>query len=207
MKALATLALAVFSLFSNHTFAADIPPGFEAPGLIDRLLAGEIVLEEKVNNKFDYQAYQRAFAPKASAEAYIKIAINHAAYPNYFKEVQSAKTTAQNADLTEIDYWADVIFKSGIFSYHLYPTGKQLITYAKDAVSESKIDNKITNYPDRIKVGQQITRLVPYEGGILIEDFVDVKVEPNQTGATTVKTEVTKHITRFMPAFRKALAQ
>lgn len=198
------IALSVFC--SAPLFAADPPPkGFDDPKSLEKIMAGEIVKTQVIDTKMETKVILRAFCNKSSTDAFIDVAINHGKYPVMFPEIQDAKTTATNAEKTQYDWWADMLVKQGFISFHVHPEGVQKITRAKDATSEATIENTLKNYADLVEVGQQNTRLIPFENGVLVEDTVYVKVKTTGGQAGLIKTKMVEQFTRFLAGFRKEI--
>lgn len=194
-----------FSLFlSALAFGADAPKGFNDPALLAKLMKGEIVKTTLTENKLETKVVLRAFSNKTSTDAYIDLAVNHAKYPALFEEIQDAKTVSVDKDRMTYDWWMDRIVGSGFLSFHVYIEGTQKLTRAKEASGEAFVENKMKNYKEYVQLGTQNTRLVPYEGGILIEDTIYVKVVEGAQGEL-IKGEMVKQFTRFLEVFRKDL--
>lgn len=195
-------AMSVFLAVSQISMAERDPEGFD-PETLAKVLSGEIVLQQVVSSPVELRTMIRAYFDRVSGDAYIRLATDHPKWAQLFQEVKEGKTTLVNETKTYFEYALSMVVKYGPYTIPLHPTGKQNITYAPDAVSESKIINELTNYKDYIEFIIQKTRLIPYQTGILVEDDVHLKVK-NQV-PQAVKTELANFFNRYVETFRKAL--
>ena len=177
-----------FSLFSSLVLAADPPVGFQDPALLAKVMSGKADVFEKVSSSKEFETIVRLFIDRATPEAYAKVATNHAAYPSIFTEVKQGKTLQANSQLTEFDYWLDMLVIYSGFTEHIYPEGHQTVLFGVDVRSETTIDHHLKNYEETIAASSQHTRLIPWETGILVEDDTHiVMVEASMTSAIVKK--------------------
>lgn len=191
-------------VFASVAFA-DVPKGFEDPVLLDKVMKGNIVTEQVMATKVEFKSVIRAFFKKTSPNAYVDLFTSHKKWIGLVKEIIDAKTTGANAAKTEFTYWLKLKIKYGIFTFNIEPEGKQTIAAAADAISEWKVRNEITNYKDQLKVAEEGIRLIPYQGGILVEDNIHVILEKESSQASTAKKEIEKKWTELIGAFRDEL--
>lgn len=191
--------------FADGRQQRDVIPGFEDPVLLEKVMSGQVVLEEKIATKKEFRTIIRAYFNKVSPEAYYKLATNHAKYPSMFEEVVEGATTSVSADALDLDYRLHLKVKVGMFEYDAYPEGHHKIIPAKDAISEARVVNEITNYEDQIKYSRQTTRLIPYQTGILIEDDVHFTLKSDSAAASLMKKKLKEFFTRYVSTLRKEL--
>jgi len=187
-------------------FAVELPKGFEDAKLMEKVLAGKIVVEEVANTKLEYRVYLRSFFKKVSPDAFAALAVDYAKYPDLFEEILRTKTLAVSEDKTQYTYWADILIPYGIFEFHAYPEGKHTLKMAKDAISESIVVHEITNYKETLAQGMQSTRLIPYADGMLVEDDIHIKLVKDNAQSAAIKKQVIKQFSRMMETFRTALS-
>lgn len=196
------LAVSMFLAVSRISSAERDPEGFD-PETLAKVLSGKIVQQQVISTPVELRTMIRAYFDRVSGYAYIQLATDHPKWAQLFPGVKEGKTTFVNEIKTYFEYELSLVVKYGPYTIPLYPKGKQTVTYAPDAVSESKILNELTNYKDYIEFLVQKTRLIPYQTGILIEDDVHLKVK-NQVPAA-VKSELAEFFNRYVETFRKAL--
>jgi len=196
------LAAAAYLPLAN---ADTIPSGFEEPGLMDRVMGGEIVLSETTNTSTEFVDVFRAFFNKTSAKAYADLVTDHAKYVDLFPEMKEAKTTSVNSDRTVFTYWARMVVTVGIFQQTLYPEGRHTVKLARDAAGESTVLNEITNYTEYLKLATESARLIPYQNGMLVEDTVHVKLQKASATTNFVKRHLQKMFANYVSTFRDAL--
>jgi hypothetical protein len=179
--------------------------GFEDPVLLDKVMKGNIVVEQVMATKTEFKSSVRAFFKGVSPEAYTDLFTSHKKWIGLLPEIKDAKTNSASADKTEYTYWMHMKVKYAIFTFDIYPEGKQTIAAGKDAVSEWAIKNEITNYKDDLKLAEENLRLIPHQGGILVEDNIHVILAKESSQATTAKKEIEKKWVALMGAFRDEL--
>lgn len=201
------LALSLLGLFAVTAMAApaDPPIGFEDPALLGTVMDGKIVLQDKVDSKVEFRTVAKAFFNKVSPDSYVALAVNHPKYKDLFSEVKKGETTKISDDKSTYDYKLHLRISVGPFSQDVYPEGRQVITLATDALAEARIDNEIVNYKDEIKSAIQVTRLIPYQGGILVEDDVHVVLAKPSAQSGMIKKKLKEFFTKYVTAFRKEL--
>lgn len=201
MKALSAFVLCILSI---GVYAADKPVGFEDAAIYDAVMAGEIHEATLVDTKKESRRIFRAFFPKTSPEAFLDLATNHAKFPEMFPEVLEARTTKVNADRTEFDSWMKVHIKVGPFSKTVYPETRQKIKRGADAISESTMDSELLNQKESVEFVRGTTRLIPWEGGILIHSDSHFLLH-QQAGLGMIKKKMMEQERRELEAFRKVL--
>ncbi len=196
------LALALISFSA----VADTIPGFEDSALLKEVMDGKIKVQEVSTSDTQGTFVIRAFIPKASPEMYAEVATNHKEYPAMFSEVKDAKTKSVNSDRTEWTYWMDIQIKVFLFSQHIFPEGKQVFERPADAVSEGVLTHTVANYADTLKDMVEKSRLIPYEGGILVHDYVHYELQKPSSFADTIRKKLKEQFVRFMTVYRKKLS-
>lgn len=196
--------LCLLVLASSMTLA-DPPEGFEDPGLLAKVLNGDIVIEDIVDIPLEFRSYGRSYFDGVSSEAFVEGITDHARWPDLIGEVKEAKTTKINADQTEFDFWAHMIVNYLFFTYEFYPEGRQTISPAPDILSETKIYSVITNYQEEYKMLEMDTRLIPYETGILVEDDIHIVLVEESLYSDIAKKEAKKKYLELMTNLRKDL--
>lgn len=184
---------------------ADGPVGFEDPALLAKVMEGKIVMEDKVDTKVEFRTVAKAFFNRTAPEAYAALATNHPKYADLFTEVKKGETLKVSTDKTEFDYKLHLVFKVGPFSQDVYPEGHQKVTFGADATAEGRIDNEILNYKEEIKSATQVTRLIPYENGILVEDDVHVVLVKPSSQSGMIKKKLKEFFGQYVSTFRKEL--
>jgi hypothetical protein len=201
---LALLCVAAFAF--ARTAAADIP-GFENKDLLEKVMAGEIEAEDVIATKTEFRTIFRLFVPKRDAEAWIGVATDHAKYPTIIDAVKSGQTVHVNHDRSIFDYKLHIVVKVGPFTQHVYPEGRQVVTRAHDAVSETKMMNTINNYGEMFVSNSEATRIIPHEGGILIYDDVHFKLKKESGHAALIQKHLKKNALAILEGFRSVLTQ
>ena len=201
------LALACVALSAFARVSAAAIPGFEDPKVLEKVMKGEIVTEEVTQTKKDFRTVFRLYVPKADTVAWTNVVTDHAKYPSMISQVKSAETTKVNAEKTEYEYKMELLVKVGPFSQKIYPEGRQNVTPAKDAVSEAVVVNTITNYQDMIAKNSETTRLIPYEGGILVHDDINFTLVKENGQSKLIAKELNKNAKSMLEAFRAALTK
>jgi hypothetical protein len=207
-RALCLSLVAVFCLARAAAAASPAAPipGFENPQILERVMGGEIVKEEKISTAVEVQTIMRAFFNKVSPDAYVGLATDHPKYVELFPDlIKEAKTTKVNADHTEWDYWMDILYTMGIFQTHVYPEGHQIYRKAPDAASEATLLHNITNYQDYIKSATQTTRLIPYKTGMLVHDDIHLVMKKESSHTAMIKEQIAKQFERYISTFREHL--
>lgn len=201
------LCALVLALSSRATLAADGPiAGFEDPAVLSRVMGGEIVAEEKAATGKEFETVFRAFFKGVSPDAYRDLATNHVKYPDLFPDdVKSAETTKSNKERTEFEYKMDLVFRIGIFVQHVYPELRQVYTPAPDAVSEAKMWQTVLNYKEYLTDSTETTRLIPYQGGILIHDTIHFTLAKENSQTTLIKNKMKEKFLLFLTTFRTVL--
>ncbi len=195
---------ALFLVLSTSVYAADKPAGFENAAIYDAVMAGEIHESTVVDTKKESRRIFRAFFPKTSPEAFSDLATNHAKFPEMFPEILEGRTTKVNADRTEFESWMKVHVKVGPFSKTLYPEARQKIKRGADAISEWTMESELLNQKDSVEFVRGKSRLIPWEGGILI--YLDSHfLLLQQAGLGMIKKKMMEQERRELEAFRKVL--
>ena len=200
------ISVVIVAIFLGRLALADgAPAGFEDPKLLAQVLSGKVVVEDKVSTNVEFVSIGKAFFKGASPEAYSKLAIDYKLYPKMFEEVVEGKAIKNNAEMTELDFMLHMVVSVGPFQQDVYPEGHHNVMYPKDAISEGLIKMKITNYTEYIKDATQSTRLIPYQGGILVEDTVHVLLQNPSAQAGLVKKKLKEFYNKYITNLRKEL--
>jgi len=192
-------------LCSSLMAGQEPPPGFEDPSLYTNVMGGKIVFVDKLDTKVAFQTVGKAFFPHTSPEAYAALAVNHPKYSSMFENVKEGKTIKVSDNKLEYDYALKLLVQVGFITQEATPEGHQILIPGADAISEYRIQNVITNYQDEIKKATQVTRIIPHDNGVLVED--DVYVEMHKAGAQTniMKKKLKEFFSKYIVAFRKEL--
>ncbi len=178
------------------------PAGFDAETL-EKVLQGKTVIKNVINTKLELHSYIRAFFDDVIAQEYVELATDHPKFPTLFPEVKEGRTTYVNESKTQFEYALSMVIEYGIYLIPFNPTGIQKIKHGQDSVSESTIENEVTNYKERFEFIRQNTRLIPFQTGILIEEDVHMKMKKQIPDF--VKEELAKFYIRYVETFRTAL--
>ncbi len=181
------------------------PAGFEDPVLFAKLLKGNVVVEQLPSTKTEFRSVIRAYFNRVSPDAYADLYTSHKKWIGLLAEIKDAKTLSSNNEKTELSYWLKMKIWYTVLSFEIEPVGKQNIVAGKDAISEWTLKNEITNYKDSLTLAEESIRLIPYEGGILVEDNVHVVLAAETAFANTVRKEIEKKWSQLIGAFRKSL--
>lgn len=201
MKRLSLCSVLLGVFVSSFGFAR----GFEDPVVLDKVMKGNIVVEQVMSTKTEFKTAVRAFFKKTSPDAYVDLFTSHKKWIGMLPEIKDAKTNSVNATMTEFTYWLALKIKYSLFTFDIYPEGKQTVTRGKDALAEWKVLNEITNYKDQLSLAEENLRLIPHQGGILVEDNIHVVLVKASSQATTAKKEIEKKWIDLIGAFRKEL--
>lgn len=190
--------------FTQHSYGDDIPSGF-TEAVLEQVMAGKIVPDVKKDTTNEFHAFHRAFYKGVTVDSYIKLAINHPKYASLFEEVEDARTLEANTALTLLTYAMDLKIKVGFISFFLNGKGRHTVKYPETAEGEGQVHNELLNYKDKVKLLTQNIRLVPYEDGILVEQEIDLEMQPDASSKETIKNYLKNFLTRFMSTFRAEL--
>jgi hypothetical protein len=179
--------------------------GFEDPVLLGKVMKGSIEVEQVMATKTEFRNSVRAFFNRVSPDAYADLAMSHKDWIGLMPEIVDAKTTGANAGPTEVTYWLHLKIKYAVFNFDVYPEGKQTVTAGPDAVSEWTIHNEITNYKDDVNLVEEDVRLIPHQGGILVEDNLHVVLAKESPQASLAKKEIEKKWVALLSALRTKL--
>lgn len=193
------LAVLVYLPVAN----AEVPSGFEKPGLMDKLMNGEIVMEETIDTATEFENVFRAYFNKTSPDAFGALMTDYAKYPSMFKEMKEAKQLSVNSDRTVFTYWLKMKVAIGPFSQTITPEGRH--TLKINATGESRIVNEITNYQDYLNFATENYRMIPYGNGMLVEDLVHASLKKGNSGSSFVKKQLQKMFKGYLETFRKEL--
>lgn len=147
-------------------------PDFE-PEVLDRVLAGEIVADNLVTSNHEFRQRFRAYFPKGTPEAFVKLVTNHAAFPSWIPEVKKAETTGTDADGLGWRYHAEIFIDMGIVQQTVTPEGYQRLTPPAAPGDDTLLRNQITNYTDQLQSGEERSRLIPYQSGFLLDETIE----------------------------------
>lgn len=196
----------VLSLLSTGLMAkSEPPPGFEDPTLYNTVMGGKIVFVDKLDTKVSFESVGKAFFPHTSPEAYAALAVNHGKYPQMFDNIKEGVTTKISDNHLEYDYRLKLLVQVGFITQEATPEGHQILVPGADAISEYRILNTITNYQDEIKKATQVTRIIPHDNGVLVEDDVFVEMVKPGTQTNIMKKKLKEFFSKYIVAFRKEL--
>lgn len=192
-------------LFLGFFALAGEPDGFQDPAVLEKVLAGDIVQTQVINTETEFRTVIRSYFHKVSPEAFVALATNHAKFPDLFEEIKEAKTLKVNADATQWDYQLKVTIPVGPFSQTVTPEVHQVLLPAADAASETRMTQKITNYKEMIRYSSQVTRLIPYKGGMLVLDDVHFVLTKDAAQGGVLKKKLQSLFNRYTQTFREEL--
>ncbi len=195
--------LGTLLIFSATSFAGN-PEGFDDATLA-KALQGETVLETLKDTGDEYHIFQRTYFANVSSDAYIELAVNHPKYVDMFDEVEAAQTLSINNDRTNFKYSLNLKVKVGFATFYMDGEGEQKVTYAPAPDEEALIKNTLVGHQDKVKHLYQNTRMIPYQGGILIEEELHLKMQKASTTNTMIKNYLKGFFSRYVVAFRKEL--
>lgn len=201
------LLMCTLILTAGRAYALASPPaGFEDPGLMSKVMAGEIVVKQLVDTKQENRTVLRSYFNKVSGKAYADLAMNYEKYPSLFSEVKEAKTTKVSQDRKETEYWMDMLVTVGFFTTHVYPEGKHTYTPGTTSASEDRMLHELTNYKDTLEFARETVRLIPYETGILVESDLHVKLVQPSAQASMMKRYLVNQFIKYTTTFRRELS-
>lgn len=184
---------------------AEPPEGFEDPVLLQKVMAGEVVVQDVLSTKVEFRTFSRSFFDEVSPKEYVDLVTDHPKWPMFVPEIKEGKTTKVNEDRTQFEFWLHVVAQFGLFTYDLYPEISQTIYWANDEVNESRIYSLLLNGQEDVKLGEVTTRLIPYETGILVEDNIHVVLVKESGYSSLIKKEATKKIVAMTKRIREIL--
>jgi len=196
MKFLVPVLLFAFSA------SAETISGFEDAKVLADVMSGKIKVEQVSGSDIESTFIIRGFFPKGTPDAYVDVATNHKQYPVWFSEIKEAKTLTANPERTEWTYMMDLVVKYLFITEHVKPEGKQVYDRPTDAISEGVVTHTIQNYSDVLKDMVEKTRLIPYEDGILVHDYIHYTLNKPTSFAETVRKKLKEQFVRFMTVYR-----
>ncbi len=196
----------ILSVATSLTFAMSEPPeGFKDPKVLAGVMAGELITTTEIEAPYEGQKVVRSFFKKVSKDMYLALLVDYPKYPDIFPEVLEGKVLSVNPAKTEYDYWLKVLVKVGMMSQNVFPEGRHTINRGADLVSEATAMNVLNNYKENISIADQKIRLIPWEGGILVEDRVHVKAAKQDAMAKIAKQKFMEFFGSYTEKFRKEL--
>ncbi len=127
-----------FVIGSFFASAAPVPVGFEDEAVLQSVMSGEFMEEPLLNTSTELHTVFRAFFPQTSSDSFMALTIDHPRYPEIYSTFKEGRTTQISADQTQFDWWSHMVIHVGLFSKHLYPTGRHTLSRPADAISEGK---------------------------------------------------------------------
>jgi hypothetical protein len=200
---LSSIGISLF-IFAN-SLAIGAPAGFTDAKLLKKIMNGSIVVTTVNDSSTEYRTYVRAFFDKVSPDAYVDLYTSHKDWIGLLPELKDAKTVSANADRTQFEYSLYLKVRYFGLPFDVYPEGRQTVTRGADALSEWKVHNLITNYQSDIKLGEEHLRLIPYQGGILVENEVHVAIHQSTIVSRVVKGELQKKFVTLVGKIRTRL--
>lgn len=164
----ALFVLSASQLLSTTAFAATPPSGFDEPGLVDQLQKGKVVQKDVVNTARELKVLYRSFFKGISVDDYIAIIIDHDNYSKYLSDVKASKRLKEIDAGKHYEYELTISTRTPLGKMDFDPVLDQVINKGATATDESTITDTVTNYTKDIKGGGYETRIVPYNGGLLI---------------------------------------
>lgn len=197
--------------FSLLASAGDLPAGFEKAGFIEQLkTGGKAVTEIPINAPTELIQISRAYYVGVKDETYVALVTDHPKYSLMFSDgsprIRNALTLSSNKEKNQFEY-ALHIEVDGPFGavYEVNPTGKQIISSSTAPQPEIKIVNDLTNYKAEFSLASQTTRIIPFAGGILVEDRVHIVLKKQTQTSAAMKKQLGILFGRFLETFRKEL--
>lgn len=164
----ALLFVGASQLFSTTGFAGTAPSGFDEPGLIDQLQKGKIDQKDIVNTARELKVLYRSFFKGITVDDYINKVIDHDSYYKYLSDVKDSKRLKEVVANKQYEYEVTVNVSTPLGKMKLEPTLEQKIAKGATLTDETTLTDTVTNYEKDIKGAGFDTRIVPYDGGLLI---------------------------------------
>ncbi|GEM_PF-6342293 len=155
-------------LLSTTALAATPPSGFDEPGLVDQLQKGKIVQKDIVNTARELKVHYRSFFKGISVDDYIAKVIDHDNYSKYLSDVKSSKRLKEIDAGKHYEYEMTISTRTPLGRMDFDPVLDQVINEGAAATDETTITDTVTNYSKDLKGGGYDSRIVPYDGGLLI---------------------------------------
>lgn len=181
------------------------PKGFEAPGILEKVVGGQVLAEDQVDISTAMRVVFRAFFSGVTPDRFVDAVTDHANYPNLFPEVQTGRTVSVNADKTQWDYAVDINAKIGFFTKKIHVEAHQQIVPAKDLVSEWTMTDAITNNREELKQALNSMRFIPYGNGFLFYSVYNVQLQNAGPFNGMAKKRLRDEALRQIRTFRKTL--
>lgn len=204
-KLVSASSIVISFIFSLSLVADPAPKGFEDPALLEQVLKGKIVTKEIVNTPTEVHTVIKSFFQAVSSDAYLDLAVDYPKYSQMFSEIESAHQLTVNADKTEYDCALNIKMKIGILEKKAYAELHQILTRSRDAISEAKFTQNITNNADKVVKAIQTTRLIPYSGGLLVEDDIHFVLTTEGAKGGVLKRYLKGLFDRYTSTFRTTL--
>jgi hypothetical protein len=164
----ALLFVGVSQFLSTTGFAATAPSGFDEPGLMDQLQKGKIVQKDIVNTARELKVLYRSFFKGITVDDYINTVIDHDRYFKYLSDVKDSQRVKEVVANEQYEYKVTLNVSTPLGKMELEPALVQRIAKGATATDETLITDTVTNYEKDIKGAGFDTRIVPYDGGLLI---------------------------------------
>jgi hypothetical protein len=198
------MCVTLFLLAARVSPAATIP-GFEDPQVLEKVMAGTLTQNTVESASNMIHIVYRAFLPSVSPDLYVGVAANFEHYPDYMSDIKEGKTLSSNADHTELTFSLDYLLKLGFIKKQVQVEGTASYHKAPDAVSEATFNLGITNYTEYVSGGALNTRLIPYNGGILLYADLSATVLQGTVFMSTIRQKVGEGVNGMLAAFRTQL--
>lgn len=168
--------IAIAFLFSSSLFAT-VPSGFDDPGLIAKLKKGDIVQKEITSTAKEIKVLYRAFFKGITAEDYAKKLEQHDDYKTFMSDVKDSKRLNTYATGRKYEYTITMESATPIGNRTFEPIFDQDIQVATNPDDESFVTDMVTNYTSDLRSAGFDTRLVPYDGGLLLAHTVHMHLK------------------------------
>ncbi len=179
--------------------------GFEDQVVLDSVMTGTVTVEEVLATDSESTFVIRGFFPKVTPDQYVDLATDHRKYPSMFSEIKEAKTTWVNSERTEWKYWMNIVIKVLFFTKTIYPEGKQVYSRPVNAIGEGVLTHTVENYADTLKTMIERTRLIPYQDGMLVHDYINYILTKSSSSAEMIRSKLREQFVRFLTTYRKVL--
>lgn len=187
------------------SIATAAPVGFEDPALLARVMKGEIVYTTLVDTKLETKAVVKAYFAGVEPSEYYALTFDYGGYPKIFDEVKHGKLVKADYAAGTYDYQLEVETKVGLITMQDTALGRHTAKPAADPAQESLLHNQLLNFEEYVKSGLQNVRLIPYQGGILVEDTVHFQMKKSDMQTQMAKKKLVEFFSSYTRKIRDVL--
>ena len=196
-----SLLCMILAFFSLSVTATELSRDFSDPSTFDAVLNGEIIVEDQLDTGTVFLSVVRAYFFRTHPREYVELITDHPRWPELVKDFREGRTLDSNPEGTLFDWWLSMRVQFGLFHYEFFPTGRQTV---KERLGETTVHNLLDG-GEMVKIAEQRTRLVPYQGGMLLEDEIRVEIESPSPFASAAKREVKNRLVEMTRGARSVL--